>query len=786
MICQRCNNTVKDTDTACPFCENTLREFHGVGESPLGQQDPEDLSPKKIGNRYVIIKEIARGGMGIVYKALDQQLDMTVAIKVLAPSFADGQGLEDLKREAKTAMLLSHPNIMRLHNFEEIGHTRFLTMEFIDGVTLANLLLKQGCFSIDRTIGYAIQISSGLDYAHQKRVVHRDIKPSNLMLDQDDVVKITDFGIAWVVQDTISRVTQTTASGTLAYMAPERIKGEGANHKSDIYSLGVVLYEFLTGHPPFYTGGIEYQIIHTQPEPIPNIPKHLNYIINKALAKNPEERWENARDLLNALDRRKGTPITMTVERSKRTGETQAPASTAANEKVTSQFLLWGSLAIASFLLIVGLIYLLASTMTPPPKLVQQKTVETQESKRQKKIQTLIAQGEKYLTAKAYTTPLRGNAFDIFSRVLKLDPTNSHARAKIAWIKEKYIALANRTLDKKGKGEKRLENLEKARNYFAQALLVEPHDRYCTEKIKEVDKKISRLKTQLASPPPEKEKAAPKEVVKKTVKPKVDPYKEMAKVKAGEFLMGISKENIATIAKIFPDIAEGENWTRMFDDEERNNDAFKVFLDEFWIDRCEVTNEEYHEFIMANPQWGKSKIVKKYHDGNYLKYWNGNDYPVGKDNHPVIHVSWYAADAYAKWRGKRLPTEAEWEKAARGIDGRIWPWGNTWSKTHLNSNDSGILDTVPVGSYGEGKSPYGIQDMLGNIWEWCSDWYSSTYYNYSSLKNPKGPPGGNSKVIRGGSYNSFANRLHLTNRRYIEPTTASYSIGFRCVKNAKN
>jgi serine/threonine protein kinase/formylglycine-generating enzyme required for sulfatase activity len=720
--------------------------------------------------------------MGIVYKAHDQQLDMIIAIKVLSPSLAgDRQGLENLKREAKTAMLLSHPNIMRLHNFEEIDNTRFLTMEFIDGATLAKLLTENKSFSVSETIKFAIQICAGLDYAHQKKVIHRDIKPSNLMLDRDGVVKITDFGIAGVVQDTISRVTQTTVAGTLAYMAPERLKGEKTDHRSDIYSLGVVLYEFLAGHPPFYTGGIEYQIIHSQPKPIPNIPASLEDIIKKSLAKKPEDRWESVRELYNVLNRRKGSSYTLTAEgRRAEDASDEAIPTKAKTGAPSRQFLQYSIIGTVAFMFAIGLIYFLTSIMQKAP--IQQAITESQkiiQADLQKKINQLIAEGDGYLEEKAYTTPSYGNAFKTFSEVLKLDPNNSYARKKISRIREIYIDGANRELRKKGKGRGKLDSLIKAKEYFLQALLVEPGDEGLTKKIKGLDDQISQMKIELALLA---EKAKAEKEAKKPTAADVEPFKDMVKVEAGEFLMGTSQANINTIARFFPSVKENANWKNMFNDEICNSGKLKVRLDEFWIDRHEVTNEEYKAFIMANPSWKKSKIKKKYHDGNYLKYWEEDDYPAGKEKHPVVHVSWYAANAYARWKGKRLPSEAQWEKAARGTTGQIWPWGNIWNNTSLNSNGSGIMDTVPVESYPQGKSPYGAHDMLGNVWEWCNDWYSKNYYDLIPKKNPKGPPGGNSKVIRGGSYNSFSSRLHLTNRRYIEPTTASYSIGFRCVR----
>jgi len=180
-----------------------------------------------------------------------------------------------------------------------------------------------------------------------------------------------------------------------------------------------------------------------------------------------------------------------------------------------------------------------------------------------------------------------------------------------------------------------------------------------------------------------------------------------------------------------------------------------VYLDAFYMDAYEVTNAQYKKFVDVNPQWIKDQIDERYHDGNYLKHWSGNDYPSGEGDHPVRHVSWYAAQAYAEWAGKRLPTEAEWEKAARGgLVGKKYPWGDGLIHDHTNYDGTGGRDiwmgTAPVGSFP--PNGYGLYDMAGNVREWCADWYDENYYEDSPSENPTGPDWGIVRVKRGGSY----------------------------------
>ena len=218
-----------------------------------------------------------------------------------------------------------------------------------------------------------------------------------------------------------------------------------------------------------------------------------------------------------------------------------------------------------------------------------------------------------------------------------------------------------------------------------------------------------------------------------------------------------------------------------------------VYLNAFYIDRYEVTNAEYKQFIDANPQWGKEQIPREYHDGYYLAHWNGNDFPFGKNNHPVVYVSWYAAMAYAQWAEKRLPTEAEWEKAARGgLIGNIYPWGNEIDPTKANYYDATDKEQTPVGTYP--KNGYGLYDMAGNVREWCLDSYIVDYYENAPKQNPVAGSANiqdiiknfinvkTDRVLRGGSWLNSQYSSRVTNRSNRAPTDTNPNEGFRCVK----
>ena len=217
-----------------------------------------------------------------------------------------------------------------------------------------------------------------------------------------------------------------------------------------------------------------------------------------------------------------------------------------------------------------------------------------------------------------------------------------------------------------------------------------------------------------------------------------------------------------------------------------------VYIDAFYIDKYEVTNAQYKTFVNANPKWRKDRILSVYHDGDYLKHWDSNNYPSGKSDHPVTYVSWYAAMAYAKWVGKRLPTEAEWEKAARGkLIAKKYPWGDYIDSTKANYNKK-IGDTVSVGQYSPNN--YGLYDMSGNVAEWCLDRYDQGFYVNASRRNPIADANVLSvktnfskvsnvpRVLRGGSWSQLSQYVRVADRTKAAPTLSYFGAGFRCVK----
>jgi len=253
---------------------------------------------------YKIIEKLGEGGMGIVYLAEDTKLDRKVAIKFLPPHV--GTHSEERKRfdiEARAAAALNHPNITHIYAIENVDEQVFIVMEYIDGITLMDKI-HQAPIKLDELIKIAIQISEGLQQAHTQGIVHRDIKSSNILLTKNNETKIMDFGLAKLAEKT--RLTKPdTIMGTTSYMSPEQTQGKKLDHRTDIFSLGVVLYEAITGLHPFkgeYDQAVIYSIINDDPEPITGlrsgIPMEFERIITKTMAKIPDERYQHVEEII--------------------------------------------------------------------------------------------------------------------------------------------------------------------------------------------------------------------------------------------------------------------------------------------------------------------------------------------------------------------------------------------------------------------------------------------------------------------------------------------------------
>ncbi len=635
----------------------------------------ENLSGQHI-DRYEILELLGKGGMAMVYKAYDTRLEREVAIKIIRQDAFPPEILHDVlkrfEREAKSLARLSHPNIVKVLDYGEYEGSPFLVMEYFPGGTLKEKIGEP--ISWQEAMRLLLPIARGVEYAHNREVIHRDIKPANILMAENGQPTLSDFGIAKLFQDENTTVLTGSgvAMGTPEYMAPEQWTGE-TGYKSDMYSLGIILYEMVTGRRPYRAdtpGGVFLKQV-TEPLPFPsgvvaNLPKAVEGFLFKALAKEPADRFpdlgafiKEIENLLSNDDANAQTSIDATpAKRSGPESVLKTPVSSISKPAASSyrRVAIFGGVGVV--LVGIGVVAIIALIIGLP------------------KIQGT-------LTTASTSTPITAT---------------------------------------------------------------EPPELTATEAL-EVTSVSAILPAEITD----------------------DKNVQMILVSAGKFTMGSNADDeLLAQCKDFDPSCES-SWQG---DEQPSH---TVSLDAFYMDRYEVTNALYAACVDA----GACEHPTQNNSANRADYYGNPEY----DNFPVVYVDWNMAQAYCEWRGARLPTEAEWEKAARGTEGFIYPWGEETDATSANYNgDAG--DTTAVGSYESGQSPYGMYDMAGNVWEWVSDYYSETYYQNSPSANPSGPESGELHVVRGGSWYDHPYLIRTSVRNAFDPNFVENNFGIRCASPA--
>jgi len=367
-------------------------------------------------------------------------------------------------------------------------------------------------------------------------------------------------------------------------------------------------------------------------------------------------------------------------------------------------------------------------------------------------VEELLEQARLQIKENKLIMPINDNALNTLREILKLEPDNQEVPKLFKKIKARYIRWAERA-EKQGK-------FSTAKIYYKRIIRIDPSDKEILHRLKILQRKEA-LKKHPTVPIGQKTlakiNAHPAKTDKKSLL-KVD-ITRMTFIPEGQFLMGSND--------IHPP---------------NRRPAHRVYLKAFYIDTWEVTNDDMVKFL--NSQGNPEGLYIKIGPENFIQKKQGKYFVIpNKEKYPANFVSWYGANAYCEWLGKSLPTEAQWEKAARGTDGRRYPWGSAPpSSRYLNfisfTNWQSVLK--PVGSYEAGKSPYGVYDMAGNVWEWCSDWYNPSYYIDSPHKNPTGPEKGLHKVLRGGLFGENPLYVETSYRNHNKPELQGLYTGFRC------
>jgi serine/threonine protein kinase/Flp pilus assembly protein TadD len=306
MKCPQCHTENLKTSSYCSDCGTRLQDQTKTLRLP-----PEELPRGSFfAGRYQIIEELGTGGMGTVYRALDTKIDEEIAVKLIKPEIAaDSKTIERFRNEMKLTRQIPHRNVCRMHDLGEAEGTCYITMEYVSGEDLKSFIRRSEQLTVSKTISIAKQICEGLDEAHRLGVVHRDLKSSNIMIDKDGNVRIMDFGIA----RSLKKKDETGAGvmvGTPEYMSPEQVESADVDHRADIYSLGIIIFEMLTGKVPFQgQTPVSIALMHRKAQPPnprginPEIPEELNSFILKCLEKNKEKRYQSARETFDTLKR---------------------------------------------------------------------------------------------------------------------------------------------------------------------------------------------------------------------------------------------------------------------------------------------------------------------------------------------------------------------------------------------------------------------------------------------------------------------------------------------------
>src|SRR6266403_1378968 len=311
MICTHCHTPNPTSADICSRCGSGLDIGADIGATLEVSESASINTGTDFGPRYHVESLLGAGGMGKVYKARDRELDRIVAIKILRPDLmTDPMAMQRFKHELLLASSISHPNILRIHDLGEYNAVKFISMAYVDGGDLTQVMRKEGRLPLDRVLHIMRQLAAAMGAAHGVNVVHRDLKPQNMLLGGGDHVYVTDFGIAKTLESDRTSVTRTGAVlGTPLYMSPEQVEGKQVDHRSDLYTFGLIFYEMLTGVLPFTgdtTFQLMYQRVHQLPKRpelvIPDLPPYLSRICLTCLEKEPAQRYQNANEILVDLD----------------------------------------------------------------------------------------------------------------------------------------------------------------------------------------------------------------------------------------------------------------------------------------------------------------------------------------------------------------------------------------------------------------------------------------------------------------------------------------------------
>lgn len=669
--------------------------------------------------RYRIDRLLGQGGMGAVYRAVDSKFNTSVAIKENRQFTPESQ--RQFAREAGLLHQLRHPNLPRVtDHFFLPGQGQYLVMDYIEGEDLDQVLARQGYLPQAQALGIIDRVLDALAYLHSQDIVHRDVKPANIKVTPGGQVFLVDFGLA-KTQAGLQSTTAGARGVTPGYAPPEQYGYGRTDSRTDIYSVGATLYALLTGRrPPDALERMMRQEELVPPQYLrPEMHADVQAAVLRAMECTPADRFQTALELRAVLQAAseilRGAPAVRPHKRD---------ISARPVPRAVPRWL-WpaiGGLAVLGVLLFLvialpGLMGGGRGTATVAPA-------------------TLAAGVSSPSPRQPTSDVVPTRAFPpTWTMAPTLTATRPAALAATEAVLPSDVVTATST----------------------DVLGVTPTS-------SPTPTQTTPSATQMPTPvPPPAAPPATAGCGDTWLRPK--DRVTMIYIPGGDFTMGSTNGEV---------------------DE---SPPHLVQVEGFWLDRFEVTNAAFQQFVQETGYrtdaekagWGSLWRDRQWNRVDGLDWRHPSNPSQGLSammDHPVVQVSWNDAQAFCRWAGGRLPSEAEWEFAARGSQGRTYPWGNQYDSSRLNAASGG---TVPVGRYETGKSACGAYDLAGNVWEWVNDWYQDDYYGTSPRVNPSGPNTGTHKGLRGGAWDLTGGDSRSTDRGALPPDGRGDTVGFRCL-----
>ena len=646
-----------------------------------------------LGGRYKIESLLGQGGMSAVYRATDPNLRRMVAIKLIHPHLSsDPEFVRRFEEEAAAVARLRHPNIIQVFDFNHDGDIYYMVLEYLPGETVYSRLKALTAVGrrlpLAETLRIMTSVCEAVAYAHGRDMIHRDLKPANMMLSPQGQPILMDFGLAKIMGGQ-SHTASGAVMGTALYMSPEQVRGEHVDHRADLYALGVILFEMAAGKPPFEADSAMTLMLKHLNEPVPDIrliasevSEDLKAVIDKALSKKPDQRFESALAMAAALRRIDVRPTVLAAP-----PEVDPPlTSELTSPDITGMMLGESEPALTR-----------PTLAEPPPIFVKAEEVEVAEP-----------------VASAPALAAEVEDADVAMQLLPPEPE---------------LTPAPTNGEEPGPIEPAVEAPLPVASVAEVPTRPAPSDLPSASISAEVVEFEQPAPSVVLDQPRKIEAASP--ITPSVVKPQ--PRRRPVMFWVGLLsLLAVALVAILGLVlfvvlpqfglpsgKRMVQIPGGTYTIGLGAGDTNHAPEQQVELSAFWLDEFEVTNTDYATFINRTGH-------------EPPKEWENGSIPSGQENYPVEGVPWDFAKEYCESVSKRLPTEEEWEAAARGTEARLFPWEGGVNQVLLP--DEGYQ----VGSIEDNRSLFGVYDMAGNVWEW--------------VDKPSGPAAEGQRVIRGGSY----------------------------------